>query len=238
MSLVEEARRCGFIPKYTDRRWNCLFGLPVYLAEELCESMEVSETHFLWMLYFLRRYQPESACACWAGVDERCFKRRVMETLQELDSVLPKVRCLLSTRERCFSSFKPLQLQWEDRWEEWDHKSPSCIVDGTPVSILDLRRIPWEDRSRFFSKKKGGPALQYVFAVHVQTGKFVYVSSAYPGGASEITIIEEELADRMEAGEKFLADRLFRFSSRFITSSAHGLERGEERETSPMKAVC
>lgn len=51
-------------------------------------------------------------------------------------------------------------------------------------------------------------------------GKFIHCSKPYPGGASEITIVQREIGDLLLEGEKIMGDWLFRFSSLFITSNA------------------
>lgn len=78
-------------------------------------------------------------------------------------------------------------------------------------------------RQRWASHKVG-PALRYVIGVHMRTGKYLWLSNAYRGGASEIGIVSEELFPHMGQNERLLADRLFRYSPRFITATGFDCE--------------
>lgn len=207
MSLLESA--AFGLKHYTIRRWNCLFGIPLEAGENLAQNLNIDHLKLLWCLYFFRRYQPQSVCASWASVDEKTFNTHVMRSITKLDQFLPPVSCFYFLYFGLFA-YLYLKLNFEDRWDNWEHLSPSCIADGTPIPILDLRRIPWCDRSRFYSVKVGGPALQYVFLVHVETGRFLHVSKAYPGGTFEPNIVHKELDDSLIFGEKIMADLLFK----------------------------
>ena len=55
----------------------------------------------------------------------------------------------------------------------------------------------------------------------METGKFLWVSRSYRGGASEIEIVRQELFPHMYPEEQLLADRLFRYCTRFITAKAY-----------------
>ena len=112
------------------------------------------------------------------------------------------------------------------RWDDWDIKCPSAVIDGTDFPICEPTSMGRTARKRFFAKKTGGPALRYVFATHVETSAFIWVSQAFPGGTSEALICISCLQDCMLPGERFLADRLFRhYPDHFITSPSYDCEQ-------------
>ena len=104
--------------------------------------------------------------------------------------------------------------------------SPSCIVDAADCPIWEPENMPRHVRQKFYSRKCGGPGLKYGFAVHCETGEFLWLSTAYPGGASEARIFIEELCWLQIDGERYLADRLFRhYPTQFLTSSGGSTPR-------------
>ena len=112
------------------------------------------------------------------------------------------------------------------RWEDWDLICPSCVADGTDYAIFEPQNQPQRVRKRFFAKKTGGPSLRYMFVTHVESGRFLWVSRAFPGGTSEPLIAISALQDKLLPGERKLADRLFRnYHDTFITSPSYDCER-------------
>lgn len=55
-------------------------------------------------------------------------------------------------------------------------------------------------------------------AVHMVTGKIIFVSKGYPGAFSEESIVRRELLGKKLAGERFLADNIFRDRSCYVTA--------------------
>lgn len=111
-----------------------------------------------------------------------------------------------------------MKLNYEARFDDWNLVSPSCIADGFDCPILDPRIIPFARRVVYHSHKIGH-ALRYVVAVHINSGKFVWLSNSYPGATSEIAICRNELFPLLLPNERIMADRLFRFSDRFLTAT-------------------
>ena len=65
-----------------------------------------------------------------------------------------------------------------------------------------------------------------MFVTHVETGKFLWVSRAFPGGTSEPMILLSYLQPLLLPGERILADRLFRhYDDVSITSTGYDCER-------------
>ena len=101
------------------------------------------------------------------------------------------------------------------------------MVDGFDCPIQEPacnRKLAYMDKDHWHSIKEG-VAVRFVVAIHMETYEIIWLSKSYPGGASEINIIEEELFPLFVANEKVLGDRLFRYEGRVITSEAYQCEK-------------
>ena len=118
------------------------------------------------------------------------------------------------------------QIDFCNRFLDWNVAAPSCIIDGFDVRIrepLCNTGKPYSQKKYWYSYKYSSPALRYVIAVHCESAEVLWVSRAYPGATSELRITEE-LDGLLLDEEKMLGDRLFRFNNRFICAEAHYCE--------------
>ena len=72
----------------------------------------------------------------------------------------------------------------EDRFSNWHEMRPSCIVDVTECPIERPFLNEWE----FFSGKKRRHTLKYEIAVHIQTGRIVWIAGPFRGSVHDLTV--------------------------------------------------
>ena len=82
-------------------------------------------------------------------------KRCGQTTLEFVSIETQNLHSIRSERQslhwKCINDVRQISL--EHWWEEWSMLAPSCIADGTPVRVLNLRKIKWCHRQQFVSKK-------------------------------------------------------------------------------------
>ena len=74
---------------------------------------------------------------------------------------------------------------------------------------MEPRNTVWSEKRAFYSVKRGGPTLRYMILISIATRRFIWISDAFPGGTSEIRIVQEFAAPLLEPGERILGDQLF-----------------------------
>ncbi|KAI9347655.1 hypothetical protein BDR26DRAFT_916055 [Obelidium mucronatum] len=121
------------------------------------------KVHFLWCLVYLKEYPTERSAAGRFKTSESNWRDKVHRML------------------RVFSEMD--EIHFEDRFENWHCKAPSCYVDGIDVLI------------------------QEVLASAIATSKFVHISGSVPCGLfNDLAMVKRSLLPRLGVGEKVAAD--------------------------------
>ena len=99
--------------------------------------------------------------------------------------------------ELCF------QINFENRWVNWNRKRPSLSIDGTDFFVPECRPINVND----YSHKFRHAGLRYEIGVALGSSNIVHIAGGYPAGEwSDITIARECLVPRLTEGEQAAAD--------------------------------
>lgn len=210
------------VPHYSKRKWNATFGLSIerVLSLDLLTEGKITQ-QLLWLLLWLKLYPTFDVCSNITKIDVKTFKKGLELAKEKLEKTLPEV---------CLSFFfffiaNSKQLDFSERWRNWKVVSPSAIFDGAECPIKEPVNMSFTNRKQFYSRKCKGAGLKYIFAVHVETGYFLWVSAAFPGGASEPAIVIDNLGHEIIDNERWMGDRLFRnYKDYFIVAEAHDCE--------------
>jgi len=89
---------------------------------------------------------------------------------------------------------------------------PSCIVDVTECPIERPFLNEWE----FFSGKKRRHTLKYEIAVHIQTGRIVWIAGPFRGSVHDLTIARNGFIHNLFHNEQVLGDKAYVGDPRFI----------------------
>jgi hypothetical protein len=114
----------------------------------------------------------------------------------------------------CYATYGSLlQMDMENRFEDWNCLQPSAIVDVTECPIQQPYLNEWE----FFSGKKRRHTLKYEVTVHIQTGKLIWTAGPFPGSVHDLNIARSGFVLHLLPNEQVLADKAYIGSPYFIT---------------------
>jgi hypothetical protein len=169
------------------------FKLPISLTDLIWRKLSArfpgkcSAKHFLWTLHFLKTLNPlKEETAKLLHTNKITLKIHVVKTLLKLLIVLPKFN---------FSS----------RFEKWNYRSPSCLVDTTYVRI----RQPYLDQWEYWNNHKKDYTLNYQVVVSLgKPYRILAFDGPYKGSAADVSIFRlSPIYRELKSGEKVMTDR-------------------------------
>ncbi|KAI9353418.1 hypothetical protein BDR26DRAFT_1002385 [Obelidium mucronatum] len=141
------------------------------------------KVHFLWCLVYLKEYPTERSAAGRFKTSESNWRDKVHQML------------------RVFSEMD--EIHFEDRFENWHCKAPSCYVDGIDVLIQEVCLF----FKGLYNHKFKHTGYQYQVASAIATSKFVHISGSVPCGLfNDLAMVKRSLLPRLGVGEKVAAD--------------------------------
>ncbi|KAJ3223105.1 hypothetical protein HDU78_011412 [Chytriomyces hyalinus] len=152
-------------PVIWKRHFVAHFGLRVDLAVDMWEIVHESfvavclkKECFLWALYFLKVYLTEATAVLKFSTSETNWHVKVklaIDYFQETD-----------------------EIHFDDCFENWDHKQPSCYIDSTDVLVTETR----PQDAALFSHKFNHAGYRYQVATALGCSKIVWVDGGVPCG--------------------------------------------------------
>ncbi|KAJ3076642.1 hypothetical protein HDU98_001652 [Podochytrium sp. JEL0797] len=181
-------------------RFSAFFGIYLFSAIDLWGIVKSSfhahglkKIHMLWGLHFLKVYPTEYVGAATWSTSESNWRSKVQEAV------------------KCFSEME--EIDFEDRWINWDCPAPSAYVDGVDIAVCEAHPF----NTDLFSHKFHRAGIRFQVATALGTSRIVHISGGLPCGANpDLLMVRRTLLKDLEDGELVAADQGYRGDARIL----------------------
>jgi hypothetical protein len=98
-----------------------------------------------------------------------------------------------------------VQIRFCERFKEWSHFRPSCILDSFVLPIQAPPDCPWD----YYNRKIKSYGVVYQICYSFGTGKIVSLEGPFPGACSDIAIFRKTIGELLLDREQVLADKAY-----------------------------
>ncbi len=152
------------------------------------------------------------------GVDKRTFERRAIEAIRHVSKCLPKVRFSFFFEVFVVALTLYLQINILDRWEKWNIRKPSIMLDCMKCPITAPTEDAWE-----YVVGTNAFGVKYEIGCSLGVPRVCWVSGPWKGAASDKTICTQSgIQQAMCPDERALADKIYRHEREFCICPVSG----------------
>eukprot|EP00474_Spongospora_subterranea_P000466 CRZ00924.1 hypothetical protein [Spongospora subterranea] len=186
-----------------ERKFRTFFGMSITGTVVLWQKLLISLAgqhvpfsfiHLLMALYFLKIYPLEEVAAATFKVTEKTYRKWIwilIERIRRLDLI-----------------------DFDDRYENWTHRSACCTLDGTDCKIDEHHPF----NKAYFSHKLNHAGLRYEIAMALGTSKILWWNGGVPCGAHpDLVLAQSGFTKMLDEDEQALADKGYRGCRQFST---------------------
>ena len=182
--------------------------------------------HLLWFLYFIKT-APSSldVAAAALSTSTPTLRKYIRLVARIVSRALPRVSSRADISHHMLIQYL-LQMRFKDRWINWDHLVPSCMIDTFAAPIQEPYLEPWE----YFNTKLKCCGLVYEVVLSFGTRKIISLKGPFKGKMNDKTLCEIfTMFWDMVPGEKAMADKAY-FNERIFLFPHRGRQFRMSRE--------
>jgi hypothetical protein len=200
------------------------FKLSVVLVELIWRKLYysypniLSPKHLLWTLHFLKSRNPyHSEIATFLHTNIKTLMQYVMKALVFLLLLLPK-------------------CDFYSRFNRWNHRNPSCLVDTTSVIIKQPYINQWE----YYNNSKKAYTLQYQVVCSLgKPFRIISFDGPFKGAAADVSIFRDTIKPHLEYwnNETVMADKAYHQDESCWTSPLGPINKLSEEDKRKRREV-